>query len=149
MADVQPPKEHKKAIRVIRNVYLYLVSMIGLVTVIFGAVGVINNVLQNYVFQVNDFAYNEPVTVMGGSYCSQAYPSPQDTTGKIMIAPTTQEIADCEKRTQDQQEQSRKNNMGREFSISIAQMGVGLPIWLFHWGIIQKENRRRDEEATA
>ena len=149
MADVQPPKDHKKAIRVIRNVYLYLVTMIGLVTVIFGAVGIINNVLQNFVFQVNDFSYTEPVMGRGG-YCSQAYPDLQDPAGKTMIPPTTQEISECEKKTKEQQEQSRRNNMGREFSISIAQLGVGLPIWLFHWGIIQSEYRKkRDEEATA
>lgn len=135
-----------KAFRIIRNVYLYLVAMIGLVTLIFGSIGIIDNVLKNYVFQVDEFYYyTEPVAVKGG-ICTQSYPDPADTTGKTMIAPTKEEIADCEKRYEEQRELSRKNQMGRDFSISIAQIVIGLPLWLFHWGIIQREYRRKEED---
>ncbi len=138
----------KKAVKIIRNVYLYLVSMIGLVVFIFGAVGLINTVFQNYVFQVDyDFnAYSQPYPAMRGGTCAQPYPDSADKEGKKMITPTTQEIADCNDQLELQKAQNRKNRIGQDFSIAFAQMAVGLPVWLFHWGIIQKEAKRREDE---
>lgn len=141
-------KEHKKALRVIRNVYLYLVSMIGLVVFIIGAVGIINNVFQNYVFRVDYDYYTQPVPYGAGT-CFSPYPDPADKEGKRLITPSAAESADCEKKQEQQKEQNRINRIGTDFSISIAQIVVGLPIWLFHWGIIQREYRRKDEEDKS
>ena len=147
--DPQLKLKHKKSLRVIRNVYLYLVAMIGLVVMIFGAVGCINNVFQNYVFHVNDSYLNEPISPgMRGGTCNQSYIDPTDTENKRMIVPTTQEVAECKTAQKEQQDQNQRNNIGREFSISIAQMLVGLPIWLFHWGIIQREYKRKEEKES-
>jgi len=144
------PSKGKKAIRIIRNVYLYIVTMIGLITFIFGAIGVINLVLKDYVFQVNDYAapYSTPVYpgMKAGGTCSQSYVDVTDTTGKRMITPTSQEVEECNKTLKQQQDQNFRNDVGRELAISIAQIAIGLPIWLFHWGIIQKEYRKRDDE---
>ena len=137
---------HKKSLRVIRNVYLYLVAMIGLIVFIFGAVGIINNIFQNYVFKVDYDNYTEPYPLKGGT-CSMQYPDPTDKEGKRLISPTPQEMEECVKRMDQQKVQNRTNRIGMEFSISIAQIVVGLPIWLFHWGIIQKEYRRKEDES--
>jgi len=137
--------EHKKSLRVIRNVYLYLVAMIGLVVFIFGAVGIINNIFQNYVFKVDYDNYTEPYPLKGGT-CTMQYPDPADREGKRLISPTTQEVAECAARMEQQKVQNRNNRIGMDFSISIAQIVVGLPIWLFHWGIIQKEYKRKEED---
>lgn len=135
-----------KSLRVIRNVYLYLVAMIGLITFVFGSIGIIDNVLKNYIFQVDEsYYYAEPVTGRGG-ICTQAYLDPLDTTGKKMVQPTAVEIDECEKRYEEQRKVSRNSEIGREFSISIAQILIGLPLWLFHWGIIQREYRRKTED---
>lgn len=141
----------KKSHRIIRNIYLYLVAMIGLVTLIFGLVGIINNVLLNYVFQVNDNVYTAPVAYPGmkTSGCNQAYPDPTDTTGKKLITPAAGEVQACEKALKDQQDQNRNNSIGREFSISIAQIAIGFPLWLYHWGVIQKEYKRKEEKETT
>jgi hypothetical protein len=85
--------------------------------------------------------------VKGGS-CAQPYLDYTDTTGKRMITPTTAEIAECETNTEKQKEQNKRNRIGQEFSIAIAQMAVGLPIWLFHWAIIQSEAKRKEEEEN-
>lgn len=136
-------KEHTKSMRIIRNVYLYLMAMIGMITLIFGLVTAVNNVFSNYVFQVNDSYYAYPV---GSGPCDQLSPvSPDPTQKKVEL--TTQQIADCEANVQKNNDMNRKNNIGREFSISIAQILVGLPIWFFHWGIIQKESKRKEENA--
>lgn len=133
-----------KSIRIIRNVYLYLVALIGLVTFVFGSIGIINNVLQNYVFQVDDYYYE--VYPVRGDMCTQSYPDPTDEAGKTMIAPTEEEITVCREQTELQREKNRESNVGREFSISIAQILVGLPIWLFHWAIIMREYRKKRED---
>jgi len=140
--------EHKKSMRIIRNVYLYLVAIIGLITFIFGAVGMINNVFQNYVFRVDYDYYSDPMASRAGYGCSAPYVDATDLSGKKMIQPTSQDVAKCEESQEKQREQNRNNRIGSEFSIAIAQLGVGLPIWLFHWGIIQKEYRKKDEEIS-
>jgi hypothetical protein len=138
---------HKKSLRVIRNVYLYLVSMIGLIVFIFGAVGIINNVFQNYIFRVDYDYYSDPFPQTGT--CYMQYVDPTDREGKRFITPTPEQSAACEAKQEQQKEQNRRNRIGQEFSIAIAQMAVGLPIWLFHWGIIQKEYRRKEEEDKS
>jgi hypothetical protein len=141
-------KKHHKASKIIRTVYLYLVSMIGLIVFIIGCVGTIDNVVKNFIFHV-DYNYNYTTPFPKGDSCHQSYPSAADPTGKQMIAPTTQEIADCEVQMQKQNEQNRINQIGTDFSISFAQLFVGLPVWLFHWSIIQRENKRKEEEGKA
>jgi len=141
-------QKHKGSMRIIRNVYLYLVTLIGLITFIFGAVGIINNVLQHYVFQVdqNYNAYIYPST--RGGQCAMSYPDPTDTEGKRMIAPTTQEVADCQKAEAEQNKRMNDSSFARDLSVALAQIAIGLPVWLFHWGIIQKEYRRKEEEEN-
>lgn len=143
-SEAQKPK---RSMRIIRNVYLYLVSIIGLITFIFGAVGMINNIVQNYVFQVDYEYYSEPIYPRAaGVGCAASYIDATDPSGKKMIQPTSQEITECEAKQEKQREKNRNNRIGTEFSIAIAQLAVGLPIWLFHWGIIQKEYRKKEEE---
>jgi len=134
-----------RSLRVIRNVYLYLVAMIGLITLVFGCIGIVDNVLKNYVFQVDEYRYMEPVAINGG-ICSQKVPDPSDATNERMVSPTPEQIAECEERYEEQREANRKSEIGREFSISIAQIIIGLPLWLFHWGIIQREYRRKKKD---
>ena len=138
--DLQKPK---KSMRIIRNVYLYLVSVIGLITFIFGAVGTINNVFQNYVFGVDyDYGYEVPYPKAAGTGCAASYLDPSDPAMKKMIRPTDAEIAECEVKMEQQKAQNHANRIGSEFSIAFAQLAVGLPIWL-STGIIQKEYRKK------
>jgi hypothetical protein len=143
---IQEFKE-QKSLRIIRNVYLYLVSMIGLMVLIVGTVGIINNILQNYLFRVNYNVYNEAaIYPYKSGPCYVAYPDPSDKEGKKLITPTAEEIADCKKAQKEQQEQDNRNRVGEVFSIAIAQIVVGLPVWLFHWSIIQNEYKKREEK---
>lgn len=135
--------EPGRALRIIRNIYLYLVAMIGLVVFLFGVVGMANNVLKNYVFNVNDYYWVDP---FGGGPCEQPTVKVPET-GETQER-TPEEIALCEERLQEQNERNRRNEVGRELSINIAQIVVGLPVWLFHWGIIQREYRRKKEKKS-
>ena len=135
--------------RVIRNVYLYLVALIGLITFIIGSVCIINGVLQHYVFNVDSSGYSQPVYPGYQDQCSQTYPDKNDPTGKNLIYPTTQQIADCRVVQAEQDKKMNDSNFFRDLSTAIAQIVIGLPIWLFHWGIIQKDYRRREDEHEA
>lgn len=140
------PKKHSsggKALRVIRNVYLYLVAMIGLVVFVIGTVGMVNNVLKNYVFQVNE--YRSYVSPLDDGICPRFYTRPGSDEE---IERTDEEIEECERAQEEQQEQYRRNEIGRELSINVAQILVGLPLWLLHWGIIQREYRRKKKKST-
>ena len=127
--------------RVIRNVYLYLVAMIGLIVFLFGVVGLADNILKNYVFQVDEYRYYTPYSE---SPCEQ--PKVLATEGSENVERTPEEVAECEQKMEEQNERNRRNDIGRQFSINIAQVLVGLPVWLFHWGVIQREYRRKREE---
>jgi hypothetical protein len=137
-------KKHTKSMRIIRNVYLYLVAMIGLIVFIIGCVSVIDNIFKNFVFKVDYNISYETYPRLGT--CYQPYVDLTDKEGKKTINPTTQDTADCLQRQEEINEQSRRNQIGSDFSIAIAQLAVGLPVWLLHWGIIQKEYRRKKEE---
>ncbi len=125
----------------IRNVYLYLVSIVGLITFVVGGVGMIDNVLQNYVFHVSGDIYLEAYPYRNG-ICAQPFPSPVGDE-KNLITPTTQEIETCLQAQKDQQLQNQKNMVARQFSTSIAQIAIGLPLWIFHWMLIEKDDRKK------
>lgn len=139
MAFTTTHSDGEKALRVIRNVYLYLVAMIGLIVFLFGAVGLTQNIVKNYIFGADDYgrAYLSPFETQ----CEQFYS--KDPTSSFMIERTPEEIAQCEQRIEAQNDINRRNDLARDFSINIAQIVIGLPVWLFHWGIIQREYRKK------
>jgi hypothetical protein len=148
--DTAIPQQKPKggSMRIIRNVYLYLVTLIGLITFVFGAVGIIDGVLQHYVFQVDQSSmYSAPATVYPGNLdqCSQSYPDKNDSTGKTMIYPTTQQVTDCRAAQAAQDKKVNDSNFFMNLSTAIAQIVIGLPLWLFHWGIIQGEYKKREQ----
>lgn len=142
------PKKHSRggghALRVIRNVYLYLVAMIGLVVFVFGTVGLVNNVLENYVFQVSDDRYY--ATPLSGGVCDRYYVRPGSDE---QLERTDEEIEECERQIEEQNQKNRDNQIKRELASSIASIVVGLPLWLLHWGIIQREYRRKKKRLLA
>ena len=142
-----------RPLRIIRNVYLYLVSMIGLVVFVIGTVGLINNFLQNYVFQIDQYVYYRGP--LGYYECSSSSlagtpivkPEPSATGESQPVREVTdEEIAECEAKYDAYNKKESANQTKREYSISIAQVAVGLPLWLLHWGIIQSEYKRRKKE---
>lgn len=104
----------------IRHFYLYLFSFVGLLIIVIGSVRMVDLGLKIFVFKEADrFEYS--------------YPTPIDEKGtmpdeKIM-------------REQAIREQSR--NRQRELSGAFAMLAVGLPLYLYHWAMIQKENKKR------
>jgi hypothetical protein len=84
---------------VVRTIYLYLVTVVGIVMALTGLIGAITSVLNMYVFRLitSDSMQNELATLLG-------------------------------------------------FASAVA---VGVPVWLYHWGIIQETRQHAPVVATT
>jgi len=103
----------------LRLLYLYLFSFIGLLIVVIGSIRLVSLGLRTYVFPDAD------------NYETMPYASPD---GKP--APAT-ESAQFKELNQRQIVRNRQ----REFAEIISMLIVGLPLYLYHWKTIQKENK--------
>lgn len=103
----------------IRLLYLYLFSFVGLLITIIGAVQLVDLGLKTYVFQVSDYRY--PVLPI------------KDDQGQVTVSVAEQ---------QQQMEIDADNQRKRILSNSIAMIAVGIPLYLYHWTTIKKENKR-------
>jgi len=103
----------------IRIFYLYLFSFIGLLIVVMGTVRMVDLGIKVFVFKDADkYMYITPVEV----------------------TPDGKPIKVDEEKQKKQQEEESKRNRQRELSGAISMIAVGLPLYLYHWRTIQKEN---------
>ncbi|MFA6184766.1 MAG: hypothetical protein WCT51_01890 [Candidatus Shapirobacteria bacterium] len=100
----------------IRLLYLYLFSFVGLLITIIGSVQLVDLGMKNYVFKVSEYTYySDPVI-----------------QEKQTISPE-----EMEKRNQQEQSNQRK----RQFSNSLSMILIGIPVYLYHWKTIKKEQK--------
>lgn len=101
----------------IRLTYLYLFAFVGLLTVVIGSVKLADLLMRMVVFKDADrYEYSVPALEEGPKFR-------QDEMRRNAI-----------------REQNRARQ--RELSNSLAMIVVGLPLYLYHWAIIRKENRK-------
>ncbi|MAF36756.1 hypothetical protein CL622_06585 [archaeon] len=100
----------------IRTIYLYTFSLIGLVLIVMASVSIINLGLKTFIFTEADQDF---------------YPR--------MPAPVSEgEVEPVEVSKTDYQRGQRQ----RELAQSIAMLLVGIPLYFFHWRTIKRENRK-------
>ncbi len=102
----------------LRLLYLYLFSFVGLLIVIFGSIQMVNLGLKTFVFSDIDTYESFPVTDPSGKYIE-----------------SKEEIMERQKRESKRQRQ-------RDFVYSFSMLAVGTPVYLYHWRLIKKENRK-------
>ena len=106
----------------IRKIYLYLFSLIGLVLVVIGCVQLVNLGLKAYIFTAADQYY--------------AYPSPSPAPNVGVPAapagPTDAQLAAY----QNEQTKSQREQTAAE---ALAMIIVGVPLYLYHWRVIRKD----------
>ncbi|TSA44492.1 hypothetical protein D4R51_03615 [bacterium] len=114
----------------IRTIYLYLFSLVGLVIVVIGLVSLVDLGLKAFIFKNADRPISYP-----------AYPVK-------LIPPDAKETAmtpaEEEKYKTDQEEAQKKqqqNDRERSASNAIAMIIVGVPLFVYHWRIIQKDRK--------
>jgi len=99
----------------IRLIYLYLFSFVGLLVVVIGAVRMVDLGMKVFVFKDADrYEYSAPE-----------------------MKPKDEEVL------RQNAERDQRRNREREFSNSLSMIVVGLPLYIYHWKTIQKENREK------
>lgn len=99
----------------IKLLYLYLFSFIGLLISVIGSIQLVDLGLKVYVFKGADtYEYSRPVKVEG-----------------------MEEIDYEEEKAMQERERNRQRQ--RQASTAIAMLLVGIPLYKYHWKLIQKE----------
>ncbi len=99
----------------IRLVYLYLFSFVGLLIIVIGSVKLVDLGMKTFIFKEADrYEY-------------------------ISSTNLTEEAKKQEKINQINMEKELVRQRQRELSNSLAMIIVGLPLYLYHWRIIQKQ----------
>jgi hypothetical protein len=115
---------------IIRKIYLYFLSLVGLVLIVIALVRLVDLGLRVYVFKGAEEVVVWPE------------PGPIRVPG---IKPgeerelTTEEKAAWEEKQRQTRVKENLRQRHRTASNSIAMIIVGLPLYLYHWRIIKKE----------
>ena len=120
----------------IRTIYLYLFSLIGLVLITIGTVRLVNLGLRTWVFTKADDMVVYP-----------AYPKRvvEVAPGQTKEETLTPEEEEKYRREQEEYEaKNRRRERERTAAESLAMIIVGTPLFLYHWKVIQraKEEKR-------
>ena len=129
----------------IRTIYLYLFTLLGLTLLIIGTVRFLDMGLKMFVFTKAE----EPEKIQRMYYPSlpipiakiEQYQESEELTEEEMVT-VKNWLADYEK----WQEEEGKidyltSKRHREVSTSLAMLLVGLPLYLYHWRLIRKETK--------
>ncbi|MCX6785354.1 MAG: DUF5671 domain-containing protein [Candidatus Komeilibacteria bacterium] len=133
----------------IRVVYLYLMTAIGLVVLIIGAVTLLQLVLKVYIFTQADndyYSVPKPASVMLFSEKGQAEAIKE--CSQLTAADKTQ-IASWLNDYQTWQDQTKnidqkRSNRERQAAQAIAMILVGFPVYWLHWQIIKKDRKKEE-----
>jgi len=131
------PPSNKAAI--IKTVYFYLVSLIGLLMVVFSVADLVNLGLKTWVFPKADLnEYKQPSCAM------TIYKDPglKETDEQYQMR-----LKSCED-TQVSEEEARAIRNQRDAVRDISFFVVGLPLFLYHWITVRKD-QKKDREAKA
>jgi len=137
----------KKQYPLIRTIYLYLFALIGLAFLISGAVRFVDMGLKAFVFtkaeQEQKLSLRQPTML----YSVQKIENLQDEEWlseeeKVIIQEWLVDYKGWK------EESSKINYIDtqrhRDASSSLSMILVGLPLYLYHWGVIKEEVRKQD-----
>ncbi|MBU1046106.1 hypothetical protein KJ616_03250 [Patescibacteria group bacterium] len=138
-------KEHYP---LIRTIYLYLFTLVGLALLISGTVRLVDMGLKALIFTEADYYLRTEMPPMA--------PIALDEIGELQEgAPLSQEqlllIDNWLKDYQAWQDKTGGSNglvssRQRDASTSISLILVGLPLYLFHWSIIRRETKNKESK---
>jgi hypothetical protein len=139
----------------VRTIYLYLFAIVGLVLLTIAGVSFMNMALKAYVFTKADeqmrIEYKQPP--FGPVAVEKLNRISQDAQSKqVQITLTEAEVQQIDQWLADYknyQEGRAKidpvtTDRQRTASINLAMIIIGLPLYLYHWGIIRRETRKQE-----
>lgn len=109
----------------IRLLYLYLFSFIGLLVGVIGAIQLVDLGIKVYLFKGAD------------RYENYSVPTKFTPEGKE-VKLTDEEVAE-QKRMQETETQRQRQ---RQASTALSMLLVGIPLYKYHWNLIQKESKQ-------
>ena len=113
----------------IRLVYLYLFSLVGLVLIVIGSVQMINLGLTAWVFkqadQISYYPYQQPKVVLDDG----------------LTVVDAEEVERIEKERIEYEERERDSRRQRTASNALAMILVGAPLYFYHWRLIGKSKQ--------
>ncbi len=110
----------------IRLLYLYLFSFIGLLIAVIGAIQLVDLGIKVYLFQGADRYDN---------YATPVKYTPDGKETKL----TDEELAE-QKRIQEKETERQRQ---RQVSTALSMLLVGVPLYKYHWNMIQKESKAK------
>lgn len=116
----------------LKLIYLYIFSTVGLVLVIIGSVSFLNLALKTYVFKKAD----APVIYRGPIAAPKVV---VDESGKEKVIEQQQTEEEI-KRQEEQEKEYRTSQRQRDTAQALAFILVGIPVFLYHWGIVRKKD---------
>ena len=108
----------------IRKIYLYIFALLGLVLMTIGGVRLVSLGLKTYVFTKADNYYEYPA--------ARPIKSTIDEKGIEYEQPSKEE-------TEEYNRKQRESNRQRDAAESLAMIIIGLPLYIYHWGVVKKE----------
>lgn len=146
---------------IIKTIYIYLVSLIGLLMVVIPAASLIKLALTTWIFtkaDIAEYGYEMPPRIYfpgkektgtgdGMNDVIEKLKSCQDSCGltdeqKQAIAQWTEEFTQYQKRQAEMGPARRQ----RDAAQNIAFIVVGIPLFLYHWRLVRKEQREQKME---
>ncbi len=118
--------------QLVRSLYLYVVSLIALLMVVFSAADLVNTALKTWVFTKADKAI----------YYNYSAPCPVEVAkpGTTSTEPSTVICKENEKNSQDRFTAQKQADAVRDLSFFI----VGIPLFLFHWRLVKKDKEEKE-----
>ncbi len=145
MAKGKRKSSDDKKVSIIRLIYLYIISAITFIVFLIGAVSLVNLGLKVFVFDIQEDYYRPESPIM---VCERYAPPVKETEEETEYDELQREAyEDCLEKQQklEEKRESRwiSQSVARDLSIGIAQVLVALPLWLFHWKIIERDRKKR------
>ncbi|MBI5077553.1 hypothetical protein HZB94_04200 [Candidatus Falkowbacteria bacterium] len=142
---------------VIRTIYLYLFTLLGLVLITIGSVRFIDMALKAWVFKLaeEEERLNYNIPPYPAEFVSKM--NVEQLNPKKSVQLTQEEIDQLKYLISDYKnwkEQRDKvdpvlSHRHQNASINLALMLVGLPLYLYHWRVIKKETRDNKIEVLV
>lgn len=131
----------------IRKIYLYLFSLVGLVLVVIGCVQLVDLTLKAYVFTAADQYYAYPVTLPApvdkNSTTTNCEKTFSESSGTCAIVAQTSNVTPSDAQMKTYQDVQTRSNRERTASNALAMIIVGIPLYYYHWRIIKKDKEEK------
>lgn len=135
----------------IRTIYLYLFTIVGLALLVAGSVRFIDMGLKTFIFTKADEAQRIQQKFYGGSSPILPISTEKMQAAQDDIKLTDEERATIKKWAEDYKTQQAElakidyvaSQRASDASVNLAMILVGLPLYIYHWGTIKREIKQR------